>query len=168
MIDKYFKRPVLFDYFIGIFISGTIVFLVSKTGFKIPKDEIIISIVSDLSTVALTLSGFILTLLTVLISFKSTAKSKKDINFESDTLYEIFYSTDLYFETVKHLKNAIISLTFTAIVGYSLKLTLDSKYYIVLFTFNLFSLIVIFLTLWRCLLILSKIIKIQKEHQDTD
>ncbi len=168
MIDKYFKRPVFWDYFIGISISGIIIFLVKKTGFQIPKDETIISIVSDLSTVALTLSGFILTLLTVLISFKSTAKSKKDVNFESDTLYEIFYSTDLYFETVRHLKNAIISLTFTAVIGYTLKLTLDSKCYIVLFAFNLFSLIVIFLTLWRCLLILSKIIKIQKEHQDTD
>ena len=168
MIDKYFIRPVFWDYFLGISITGIIFLLVRKTCFQIPKDETLISIVSDLSTVALTLSGFILTLLTVLISFKSTAKSKKDINFQSDTLYEIFYSTDLYFETVRHLKNAIISLTFTALIGYSLKLALDSKYYILLFAFNLFSLIVIFFTLWRCLLILSKIIKIQKEHQETD
>ena len=166
MIDKYFKMPIFWDYFLGILISGTIIFLVRKAGFQIPKDETVLSIVSDLSTVALTLSGFILTLLTVLISFKSTAKSKKDIDFGSDTLYEIFFATDLYFETVRHLKNAIISLTFTAILGYSLKLTLNSKYYIVIFAFNLFSLIIIFLTLLRCLLILSKIIKMQKENQD--
>ena len=165
MIDKYFKRPIFWDCLLGILISGIIIFLVRKTAFQVPKDETILSIVSDLSTIALTLSGFILTLLTVLISFKSTAKSKKDINFGSDTLYEIFYSTDLYFETVRHLKNAIIGLTFTAIIGYSLKLTLVSEYYIVIFAFNLFSLIIILLTLCRCLLILSKIIKIQKENQ---
>lgn len=168
MIDKYFIRPVFWDYFLGISISGIIIFLLRKFEFQVPKEETILSTVSDLSTVALTLSGFILTLLTVLISFKSTAKSKKDLNIESDTVYEIFYSTDLYFETVRHLKNAIISLTLISILGYSLKLTLGPQFYIILFTFNLVSLIVIFLTLWRCLLILSKIIKIQKENQDTD
>lgn len=168
MIDNYFKRPVFWDYLLGISITGIIMFIFNRVGFHIPKDETILSIISDLSTVALTLSGFILTLLTVLISFKSTAKSKKDIKFEADSLYEIFYSTSLYFETVRHLKNGIISLTFVAIIGYTLKLTINTCYYSFLFSFNLLSLIIIFLTLWRCLLILSKIIKIQKEHQDAD
>lgn len=168
MIDRYFKRPVFWDYFLAISMSGIIMLLLKRNVFHIPKEEIILSIASDLSTVSLTLSGFILTLLTVLISFKSTAKSRKDIKLESDTLYEIFYSTDLYFETVRHLKNAIISLTFIAIIGFGLKLTLESRFYIFLFIFNLLSLVVIFFTLWRCLLILSKIIKIQKDNQDAD
>jgi hypothetical protein len=168
MIDKYFKKPVFWDYLFGISFTGIIIFILKRVGFSTPKDETILSIVSDLSTVALTLSGFILTLLTVLISFKSTAKSKKDIKLEADSLYEIFYSTNLYFETARHLKNAIISLTFIAIVGYTLKLTLDTCYYFYLFSFNLLSLLIIFFTLWRCLLILSKIIKIQKEQEDVE
>jgi hypothetical protein len=164
MIDKYFKRPVFWDYLLSLSLSIMICILVKRYGFQIPKDEIILSIVSDLSTVALTLSGFILTLLTVLISFKSTSKSKNDILLETDSLFDIFFSTNLYFETVKLLKNAIISLTLIAVTGYSLKLILDTKNYFMLFAFNILSLFVILLTLLRCLTILSKIIKIQKDN----
>ena len=164
MIDKYFKRPIFWDFLIAFSISFIIRLLLKRITFHVPKDDIILSTVSDLSTVSLTLSGFILTLLTVLISFKSSAKAKNDINIDTDTLYEIFFSTGLYFETVKHLKNAIISLTSIAVTGYTLKLTLITSHYFSLFVYNLFSLIIISFTLCRCLLILSKIIKIQKDN----
>lgn len=162
MIDKYFKRPIFWGYFLATLISVSITFIVRIEQLKIAKEESLYSIVSDLSTVSLTLAGFILTLLTVLISFKSPAKSKGDINLGTDNLYIIFFSTELYFETVKHLKNAVISLTLIAISGYVLKLMLNPKDYSFLFTSNVFSVVIIFQSLGRCLIILSKIIKIQE------
>lgn len=163
MLDKYFKRPVLWDYCFSITLSIIVTYLLNKNSFQFTKDETILSVVSDLSTVALTLSGFILTLLTVLISFKTTSKSKKELSLETDTLFSIFFSTNLYFETVRHLKNGILSLALIAVLGYSLKLLLNTKQYYLLFSFNIISLLIILLTLLRCLTILSKIIKIQKD-----
>lgn len=162
MIDFYFRRPVFWDYFLGVLVLGGVIWLREKTSLKLPDDEIIISVISDLSTVSLTLAGFILTLLTVVISFKSAAKPKKEIDIRVDSLHDIFYSTSLYFETVKHLKHGVMSLTFIAISGYCLKLLVTPPWYNLLFGFNVLILIIVFMTLWRCLLILSKIIKIQK------
>ena len=164
MIDKYFIRPVLWDYLFSIGLSILITCLLTKCSFQFTKDETILSVVSDLSTVALTLSGFILTLLTVLISFKTTSKSRKELSLETDTLFNIFFSTNLYFETVRHLKNGILSLTLMAVMGYSLKLLLNTKQSYLLFSFSIISLLIILLTLLRCLTILSKIIKIQEDY----
>jgi hypothetical protein len=164
MIDKYFIRPVLWDYFFAIFISIIVTVLCKRSILTIPSEEHLYSIVSDLCTIALTMTGFILTLLTVLISFKSTLKIKQQDNLESNNLYELFFSTNLYFETVRHLKNAIKSLTVIAVVGYIFKLSLNCENYPVLYIYNVFGIVIIFLTLWRCLIILSKIIKLQQEN----
>ena len=160
MLDRYFKKPIFWDYFISLLLTCGITYLVERYGISVPKDDVITSLLSDLGTISFTLCGFILTLLTVLISFKST--SKKDVSVETDSLYEIFFSTSLYFETVRHLKNAIISLGVIGVIDYSLKLALDPKHRLYAYAFNIFTLLIIFLTLCRCLIILSKIIKIQR------
>ncbi len=162
MIDLYFKRPILWDYVLAVIVGIILVVVCNRQLISIPSDEHLYSIVSDLSTISLTLAGFILTLLTVLISAKSTSKTKEKLS-NDDTLYEMFFSTDLYFQTVKHLKNAIISLTIIAVFGFILKLSSTVENYEILFIYNSLGLVVIFLTVWRCLLILTKIIKIQQE-----
>jgi len=164
MIDAYFKSPIFWDYFFAALLSSGAIILWNNHLIISPKEEYLYSFVSDLATIALTMAGFILTLLTVLISFKSTSKQKRDSISESDTVFELFFSTQLYFETVIHLKNAIKSLTLMAVVGYCIKLTLNLKNYPVLFIYNIFGIIIVFFTVWRCLLILSKIIKIQQEN----
>ncbi len=163
MLDKYFRNPVAWDCFISAFAACIGLTGIMRFHLRFSNDEILLAVGSDLATVSLTLAGFILTLMTVLISFKSTAKPKHELNLETDTLFNIFFSTDLYFQTVRHLRNAIISLTLLAIVGYSFKLLLPPNQYWVLFIFHIFSLGIIMLTLFRCLLILSRIVKIQKE-----
>lgn len=162
MIDSYFKRPLVWDFSIGISFSVITIFLFEKGILSLPKEEYILSIASDLSMIALTLSGFILTLLTVLITFKSGSKVTKDANCENESLFELFFATDLYFQTVKHFKNCVKSLIFIAVFGYSLKLGLNSKSYSYIYFYNILSLVIIVFTLWRSLLILSKIIKMQK------
>jgi hypothetical protein len=161
MLDIYFRRPIFWDYLIAILLTSLVTLLSYKKKIDIPSGEHLYSIVSDLTTISLTMAGFILTLLTVLISFKSTSRSKKDFS-EKDSLFEIFFSTNLYYETIMHLKNAIISLSVISVIGYIFKLSITSKYYHVLFSYNMLGIIIIFFTVWRSLLILSKIIKIQK------
>lgn len=164
-MDLYFRRPLLWDYLIAFGIAGTAYYLYNNKYFTLPKAEFLFSFVSDLSTIGLTLAGFILTLMTVLIATKSSVKKiRPDQKIkESDSVYDIFFSTHLYFDTIKHLKNAIKSLIIVALAGYVLKLTVNTLNYDKLFLYNYFGVTILVLTLWRCLLILSRIIKLQEQ-----
>lgn len=162
ILDKYFKRPVLYDYIISIII-GIILYLSFYKGlFNLPIDERSLSMTSDLANVGLTSAGFILTLLTVLITFKSSSRINKNNYSEDDSLFELFFTSDLYFTTVRILKNCIKSLILISVIGYALKLGMPKEFLKYVFFYNVFGLIIIALTLYRCLLILTKILKMQK------
>ena len=162
MIDKYFAKPLLWDYSISSLITLLFFVLFYKNILSIPKETYYLSTTSDLSTVSLTSSGFILTLLTVLITFKSGTDSSNESIKNSKSTFEYFFSSSLYFETIKHLKNCIKSLILVSIIGFSLKMGLTNNTRFFLYFYNIFGLIIIVLTLWRCLLILTKILEMQK------
>ncbi|MGB0982199.1 MAG: hypothetical protein ACPGUH_08880, partial [Winogradskyella sp.] len=72
ILDKYFRRPVLYDYLISIIVGALLYLIFYKGLFNLPNDERSLSMTTDLANVGLTSAGFILTLLTVLITFKSS------------------------------------------------------------------------------------------------
>ncbi|MEY2702841.1 MAG: hypothetical protein RLY43_1479 [Bacteroidota bacterium] len=162
MLDNYFKKPLFWDYLISIII----VLIISRLCFLgiilIPLEDKYTAIASDITNISLTSSGFILTLLTVLITFKSGSDITEKKVKETNSTFELFFSSSLYFETVKHLKNCIKSLLIISILGFTLKICLTGSYIYLIFYFNIIGLTIIVLTLWRCLLILSKILEMQK------
>lgn len=162
MLDKYFKHPVVWDYMIAAGIVSIVFKLVILGYLNVPTEDHLYSTVSDMSTVGLTMAGFILTLLTVLISFKSTNKVNADDIGEDDKVFDIFFASKLYFSTVEILKNAIKSLTIVSLSGYTLKLFLKSTNNNILYFFCIAGATIILLTVWRCILILTRIIKIQE------
>jgi hypothetical protein len=161
MLDIYFKRALLIDYAISTIISIGVYFLYHKYGFVIPDKEVLLSLTGDLSTISLTFAGFILTLLTILITFKAGARIPTDETQHIVPLFDIFFSTPLYFKTINLLKNAIKSLIGIAMVGYLLKLTLIGNHVFNLFYFDILSISVITITLFRNLKILSLILALQ-------
>lgn len=165
MLDIYFRRPLVWDYCLAMVLTSLIKFLICKRVLDTPKSDNTFTVTSDLSTISLTLAGFILTFLTILISYKSTIKQKNPVerHEETESSYDLFFSSKLYFVTVKHLKNGIKSLVIISIIGYFLKLTLPIQDQEKLFLFSVFSITIIGLTIWRCILILSQIIKLQQE-----
>jgi hypothetical protein len=164
MIDFYFRRPLLWDFILGSVLSGLLTYIFCQNQLLIPDRDKLNGIVSDLSTISLTLAGFVLTLLTVLISYKSSFEDDKGAEGPKNT-FQYFFATSFYFQTVRHLKEAILSLTVIALLGYILKLTIPDVKNFVLFGFDIFGVCTVFFTLWRCLTILSKIIKLQEEYQ---
>ena len=166
MLDKYFKRPLIWDYSFATVFLMLVMFLHFKHYFNIPKDDHIFSTTSDLCNVGFTLTGFILTLLTVLITFKSSSKINKNTEVETESVFDLFFATGLYYETVKHLKNCVKSLIFVSVIGYFLKIILSENNFQYLHFFNVFGLIIIVLTMIRSLLILTKIIHLQKNDVD--
>ena len=164
LLNIYFKAPIIIDYILSIILFLIIFLLQKKIKFGIPSNEIILSVISDLSNVSLTITGFILTLLTLLITFKSSLKLKIEDVTNDDSKFDIFFASELYFETNKHLKNAMKSLLFIAIIGYAIKLISISNEFIIYF-FSVIMLVVLILTLLRCLLILNLILNYQRNNK---
>ena len=164
MIDFYFRRPLLWDFILASFLSGFLTYIFCHNNLPMPDRDKLNSIVSDLSTISLTLAGFVLTLLTVLISYKSSFEDSKGTDGPKNT-FQYFFATSFYFQTVRHLKEAILSLTIIALLGYVLKLTIPDVKNFILFGFDIYGVATVLFTLWRCLTILSKIIKLQQDYQ---
>ncbi|MFV8393249.1 hypothetical protein [Flavobacterium sp. LB2P6] len=162
ILDKYFKQPLFWDYFISSTITSIFIAIYNYDLINLPKIDRSLSITSDLSNVGFTSAGFILTLLTVLITFKSSSKITKENYTNNNSLFELFFTSDLYLLTVKILKNCIKSLIFISVFGYCLKIGLTQNKLQFTFFYNIFGLTIISLTLWRCLLILTKILKMQE------
>lgn len=160
ILDIYFKKPIFWDYLIAIVFIFVLVLLLLGNKIELPEVQDSLSLTSDMTTIALTLVGFILTILTVLITFKDNSNTK--INNEDTPVFSKFFSTDYYYETVRHLKNAIKSITLIAVLGFCFKLFLPKELHIYLFFYNVFGLTIIILTIYRCLLILGKILELQK------
>lgn len=134
--------------------------LVSNQIIYLPEKSDSYSLTGDLTNISLTLVGFIFTIVTVLITFKDN--SNKNVNTAEETVFKRFFDTPYYFETIKHLKNCIKSISFIAVIGLTLKIFLTDSNRCFLFYFNVFGLIIIMLTIYRCLLIFSKILELQK------
>jgi hypothetical protein len=166
IIDYYFRNPILIDYSIAIGAATGIFWVWDKYNISLPKIDQSISVLTDLTTISLTLAGFILTLLTVLITFKSGSKAEKLEVDSNEPLFDMFFATGLYFETVRHLKNCIKSLIFIGFVGFTLKLGVLIFIQTEIFYFNAFSIIIILLSAYRCLLILGTVLNLQKSSFD--
>lgn len=163
ILDKYFNNPVMIDIIIGAIITAFIFILIQEDVFSIPKSQRSISMISDLSNIGFTSAGFILTLLTVLITFKSGSSVTKYNYDNENSVFELFFASNLYFVTVKILKNAIKSLIVISVIGYALKIGLSQDLLKYTFYFNVIGLTIVSLTLYRCLLILSQIMKMQEK-----
>lgn len=160
ILDIYYRKPVLWDYSLASFVTMLCFWLCSTKSIILPETQDSFSLTGDLTTINLTLAGFILTILTVLITFKGTGQNY--VNKSQSSIFDKFFSTQYYFITAKILRNCIKSIAFIAAIGFFLKmfLTGEQKYY--LFFYNIFGIIITILTILRCLFILGRILDIQK------
>jgi len=130
---------------------------------NIPSEKAIESLLSDLSNTSFTSTGFILTILTVLITFKANNQKKNKVA-DYDSALSIFFETPLYRATTKYLKDCIKSLLFVALIGFFFKIFLQNFQLIFLFNIAIIILIIVAMTLIRCVLILGKILKLQNSN----
>lgn len=165
ILDYYFRKPVLIDYLVGLLSSLVLFILYKKNRFVLPKTEDSYSLTSDLTNITLTMAGFILTILTVLITFKdnSISKNSAESHDETKSIFAQFFSTGYYSETIKHLKNCIQSIILVAAIGFFMKLLCPFEFRKFFFFYNVLGLIITILTVWRCLLILTKVLNLQNE-----
>jgi hypothetical protein len=154
--DFYFKTPVIYDFFIVGVITIAWYFLSKYYGLSIDsKNNKLSEISAEIGTIVITIAGFILTIITIIVTFKNTIEPKKK---ESNN--DLFYNSDFYPLTIKLLKNCVKLLLFLFLVIYIARL-LHPISDNVLFYINFSALIFSILVFLRFLLILKIIISFQ-------
>ncbi|WP_282178746.1 hypothetical protein [Maribacter stanieri] len=172
MLDRYFNYAILADIIVSSLIAAIFYYLNDACIIKVPSTERLISIISDISNVAFTSAGFVLTFLTLLVSFKISAnpiKKEERISLEETykkiSIFNLFLSSPLYSETIRHLKNGVKELLVIAILGYGVKLLAVNISDAIMFYLSVFGIVVISLVLWRSLLVLSGVLSVQDKEE---
>lgn len=172
IIDSYFRYSILIDICSAIVAAAVCYSLVCYGLVVTPDKDLLLSTTSDISNVAFTSAGFVLTFLTLLVSFKISAKpfkkkKKEDVEgaYNRHTLFDLFLNSPLYTETIRHLKNGVKELIIVAILGYVLKLSTPTFHFGYLLYFVVAAIVFIAIVLWRSLLVLSGVLSVQDKKR---
>jgi hypothetical protein len=161
-MDQYFKRPLLWDLMITGVLIGLAFVMIKRQLIVVPSQTELLNFNTNLFGAAFSSAGFILTILTILITFKNSHPKAKG-GTQDAPVFELFFSTGLYHRTVSLLRNCIWELfavcAITALTRLGVCVFLPVNIYMV----NLASTLLILLSLVRCLIILSKVMALQKD-----
>jgi len=161
MIDLYFKRPILWDYLITLIIISTIAFCQYKGFYSLPPVSKVISVTNDIGTIGFTVSGFIITIITILLTLRSGQILTEEELKNDSPPFKIFLASPLYSKSINLLKYGVYSLVITAICSYIFKMAISECYIQFLQYFNILGLIVIVTTFLRSFYVLGMILKMQ-------
>lgn len=120
LVDSYLQYAL----FIDIAVIGILWLLNSKVhliSFEFKSKIEHLSIVENIIGASISLAGFILASLTIIVAIRSNILSKQPEN--SENPLELFFSTGTYKAIVKVFKIAIIELVFCFIISYILTLS---------------------------------------------
>lgn len=166
ILDKYIKYPLLYDLIIvSIFILVKHI-LSNKNiiSINIPL-ETLKSVVSDIISTTISLAGFILASLTIIVTFKDNINHKEIYN-KIEAKIDLT-GMELLF-TSKHYKRIVGVFSWACIIFLAIfflisivKLFLDKIDDDFILDLIILSFVTLSATIFRCLLILHKIIKIQ-------
>lgn len=161
LLDYYFRNTLLYDILIGIIVCITYYTIYSKEEILTPpSDEDIKDIASETITIILTITGFVLTFLTIIITFKENVKKEQVFDCNSPDIQNIFYNSKLYPETVKHIKNTVKSLIISCVIIYMTRLFLYQNHEIIYFS-TLYGISILIVSIVKSLFIINKVIDFQ-------
>lgn len=159
-IDIYLRRPILVDLGIVLLAVGLIVLMEVKYSINLPALEKVKGLSNEIGGASITIAGFVLTILALLITFKH---DYREMDSGTETRMSIFFNSPLYFKAVKLYKDAVIVLVVIFVLLLSLQFFESEKIQSGFKYFSLSSLILTAITFIRCIFILSLVIKLQEE-----
>lgn len=168
ILDWYYKRPILIDYAIAALVIGLFFLINEYLNLEIIKANVNNDLSIDIGAIGLTVSGFILTLVTILITFKS-GEILSDNSLDNDSNpFKIFLGSALYKKSINILKYGVLSLVTISIAIFILKLfsgNISSKY---ILSANIVGIIIISTTFIRCFYVLNIILKMQDYNPENE
>lgn len=161
LIDRYFKKPILYDYLFSMLIIIVLIALNHYEIIEFPSGKLSVEFSSDIGAVGLTISGFVLTLITILLTLKSGQLLSNEELTEKSSPFKIFLASKMYSKSIRVLKKGVFSLVFISMLLYILRLGLNLIIQEYIFFINLIGLVIILSTFLRCFYVLSLILKMQ-------
>lgn len=115
ILDLYYKRPIIIDFIIIIigWIASSNIHLIN---FTYPDQSGSLSLMSSLIGTMISLAGFILAALTIIVTFKSSIIAK-GID-EATNALELLFSSRHYNSIVKVFKDSIIEFVCYSLISY--------------------------------------------------
>ncbi len=158
LLDVYYKRPLLYDIFLNVLVISGLIGLEKYKIFHFDFDEKS----NDIATIGLTIAGFILTLLTILLTLKSNSILSKEKN--TTNAFEVFLTSNLYVRSVSVLKNGVVILLIVSFITLGMGTLTNDIYKELGLYINVICLLFIILTFLRCFVILNLIFDMQNNH----
>lgn len=157
ILDIYYKRPLLYDLLINVIIVGLLFYLNHEGVLQVDFDENS----TNVGSVGLTISGFILTLLTILLTLKSNSIIKGENITSGSNAFQVFLASNLYKKSITILKNSVVILLFVSFITLAASVLTKTIYQQYGFYINTVCLLFILLTFLRCFYILNLIFEMQ-------
>lgn len=154
LIDTYLDHPIVLDcVLVSVIISANYLFPIIP--FTMPQKDNQINIISNLIGTTVSLAGFILAALTIIVTFKSSLKVK---GFQdSNTALEYLFSTDHYPKIVGAFRKSITELVIIFVLLYSVWFSCENLSKVFLSNFILGAFMGTITSVGRSLLVLFKI-----------
>lgn len=162
LLDYFYRYSIISDFSISLIICLVIFFVQKYTNLELMPKVYDKSISSDLGAIGLTISGFLITITTILISFKTNSIKKDDELKSNSNSFLVFIASNLYFQTVNFLNKSVIILVLTSLINFIFKIFISDNFLEVLFYTNIITVFIILNSFFRSIYILNLIIKMQK------
>jgi ABC-type bacteriocin/lantibiotic exporter with double-glycine peptidase domain len=157
LLDPYLKRPLVWDAIIVLLVSATFFFVAKKFALN-TKD--LSSLQSSLAGTAISLAGFILTALTIIVTLRANL-SYKGVE-KSESGLELIFNSSAYKQIVSIFKGAIQELVLVSLLLYGMMLINHNEVFQAYFlAISTGTLIAITITTLRCLYILFSLVEIE-------
>ena len=159
LFDKYYKTPLLYDLIINALVIVGIIYLTKYEILDLKFD----SESKEIPLLGITISGFILTMLTILITLKSSNISSKKKKQETNS-FKIFLASALYSKAILILKNGVLTLLIVSFITLGFSVFFDNYYCEFGVYANIVCIIFILLVFLRSFYILNLIFKMQSKN----
>jgi len=161
LLDKYYKSPLLYDLIIIVLVILSIIYLTENDIFDLYFD----CESKEIAGIGITISGFILTILTILLTLKSNSIESKRKKGESNS-FKIFLASPLYSKSVIILKNGVLTLLIVSFITLGFSIFFERYYCEYGVYANIVCIIFILLVFLRSFYILNLIFKMQNIEND--
>lgn len=158
-IDFYLNNSLTID-FVCVLLIWVVNSNFSILKFNIGTKENNVSILSDIISASISLAGFILASLTIIVAIKSNLTNKSADNAKNPL--ELFFSPKNYRKVIEVFQSSIIELTFTFITAYIFWIAFENINLFTLFKVNISLIFIVSISVLRSLLVLFKIINIKE------
>lgn len=162
ILDFYFKMPVIID-----IVITTVIWYISKykpiSTIKLSDKTNQLNVLSSLIGTNVSLAGFILAALTIIVTFKSNLKVK-GIE-DSDNALELILSSKHYEKIVAVFKNALLEFVLCFIVLYLFWTISDNLSIATIYRVGISGIVLTAMTIIRSLFILFVILKLERHKR---